>query len=95
MSSAQFVKGTRAGAPHDAAVQHCPEYLGSYHPEFELEEGAPSVLQFVDVRLKAAPCVAYVVDVPPEVYELIYLILHLTGYPCADYGGGFGHPLRA
>ena len=78
----------------------------AYHPDFELEEGAPSVLQFVDVRLKAAPYVAYslidldgqvgvVVDAPPEVYKLTCLIVYLTGYPYADYGGGLGHPLRA
>ena len=77
MSLTKFGIGTRAGVSRDTAVQHCLEYLSSCHPEFELEGGAPSVLLFVNGRLKAAPHVTYalvdldgevgvVVDVPPR-----------------------------
>ena len=34
---AQRVAVARARASRDAAVQHCLEYLGSEHPDFELE----------------------------------------------------------
>ena len=75
----------RARAPRDAAVQHCLEYLGSEHPDFELDGGARLVVQFEGVLPEAAPCVAYapidldeqvsiVVDVAPEVYELVRLV---------------------
>ena len=37
MGSARLVVVARARAPHDAAVQHCLEYRGSWHPGFELE----------------------------------------------------------
>ena len=37
VGSAQRVVVARARAPHDAAVQHCLEYLRSEHPYFELE----------------------------------------------------------
>ena len=47
VSSAQRVVVTRARAPRDAAVQHCLEYLGSEHPDFELEGSARSVVQFM------------------------------------------------
>ena len=46
VGSAQRVVVARARAPRDAAVQHCLEYLGSYHPDFELEGSARSVVQF-------------------------------------------------
>ena len=36
VGSAQRVVVARARAPRDAAVQHCLEYLGSEHPDFEL-----------------------------------------------------------
>ena len=82
MSSAQRVVVARAQAPRDAAVQHCLEYLGSSHPDFELEGSTRSVVQFEGVLPEAAPCVAYapvdldgevgiVVDVPLEVYKLV------------------------
>ena len=78
VGSAQRVVVVRARAPRDAAVQHCLEYLGSYHPDFELEGSARSVVQFEGVLPEAAACVAYtpvdldglvgiVVDVPPDV----------------------------
>ena len=78
VGSAQRVLVARARAPRYAAVQHYLEYLGSYHPDFELEGSARSVVQFEDVLPEAAPCVAYapidldgqvgiVVDVSPEV----------------------------
>ena len=67
----------RGRAPRDSAVQHCLEYLGSEHPDFELEGGARSVVQSEGVLQEAVQCVAYapidldgqvgiVVDVPPE-----------------------------
>ena len=59
VGSAQRVEMVRARAPHDAAVQHCHEYLGSEHPDFEFEESARSVVQFEGLRPEAAPCVAY------------------------------------
>ena len=44
--SAQCVVEARAWAPRGAAVQHCYlEYLGSKHPEFELEGNAWSAVQ--------------------------------------------------
>ena len=59
VGSAQRVVVARARAPRDAVVQHCPEYLGSEHQEFELEESARSVVQFEGVLPEASPCVAY------------------------------------
>ena len=55
---------------------------------------------------EAAPCVAYapvdldgqvgiVVDVPPEVYNLVRMVVHLARCLYAEYGGGLRHPLRA
>ena len=87
--SAQRVVVARARAPHDAAVQYCLEYLGSSHPDIELEGSARSVVQFEGVLPKAVPCVAYapvdldeqvgsVVDVSPEVYKLVRLVVHLA-----------------
>ena len=63
--------------------------LGSQHPDFELEGSARSIVQFEGVLPKAAPCVAYatvdldgqvgiVVDVSPEVYKLVRLVVHLA-----------------
>ena len=85
MGSAQRVVVARARAPRHAAVQHCLEYLGSEHPDFELEGSARSVVQFEGVLPDTEPCVAYapvdldgqvsiVVDVLPEVYKLICLV---------------------
>ena len=37
VNSAQRVVVVRARTPRDAAVQHCLEYLGSKHPDLELE----------------------------------------------------------
>ena len=42
VGSAQRVVVARARAPRDTAVQHCLEYHGSWHPDFELEESAQS-----------------------------------------------------
>ena len=44
VGSAQRVVVARARAPRDAAVQHCLEYLGSKHPDFELEGSARSIV---------------------------------------------------
>ena len=59
VGSAQRVVVARARAPRDAAVQHCLEYLGSEHPDFELEGSTRSVVQFEGVLPEAAPCAAF------------------------------------
>ena len=94
VGSAQRVVVARARAPCDAAVQHCVEYLGSLHPDFELEGSARSVVQFEDVLPEAAPCVAYapvdldeqvdiVVEVPSEV-QYTNSIVWLYPWPAAS-----------
>ena len=106
VGSAQRVVVARARAPRGAAVQHCLEYLGSEHPDFELEGSARSVVQFESVLPEAAPYVAYepvdldeqvgiVVDVSPEVYKLVRLVVHMACCLYAECGGGFRHPLCA
>ena len=81
VGSAQRVVVARAWAPRDAVVKHCLKYLGSYHPNLELEESAGSAVQFEGALPEAAPCIAYapvdldgqvgiVVDVSPEAYRL-------------------------
>ena len=103
---AQRVVVARARGPRDAAVHHCLEYLGCYHPDFELEGSARSVVQFEGILPEAAPCVAYArvnlngqvtvgISVPPEVYKLARLVLHLACCLYAEYGGGLRHPLYA
>ena len=52
LGSTQRVVVVCARAPRDAAVQHCIEYLGSWHPDFELEESARSVVQFEGVLFR-------------------------------------------
>ena len=80
--------------------------LATEHPDFELEGSARSNVQFKGELPEATPCVAYapvdldgqvgiVVDVPPEVYKLVRLIVHLAHCLYAEYGGGLRHPLRA
>ena len=75
------------------------------HPDFELEGSARSVVQFEGILPKAAPCVAYapveldgqigvVVDVPPEVHELVRVVVHLASCLYVEYGSGFRYPLR-
>ena len=59
VGSAQRVVVARARAPRDAAVQHCLEYFGSEHPDFELERSAWSVIKVEGLLPEAAPCVAY------------------------------------
>ena len=106
VGSAQCVVVARARAPSDAAVQHCFEYLDSEHPDFDLKGSARSVVQLEGVLSKAASYVTHalvdldgqvgiVVDVPPEVYKLVRLVVHLARYLYAEYGGGLRHPLRA
>ena len=100
VGSAQRVAVARARAPRDAAVQHCLGYLGSKHSDFELEGSARSVVQFEGILPEAAPCVVYapidldgqvsiVVDVPPEMYEPVRLVVHLARsclYPLTTLG---------
>ena len=91
VGSAQRVVVARARAPRDEAFQHCLEYLDSEHPDFELEGNARSVVQFEGLLPEASPCAAYAsidhldgqvsiigVDVPPEVYELVRLVVRLA-----------------
>ena len=97
VGSAQRVVVARAWDPRDAAVRHCLEYLGSWHPDFEFEGSARSIILFEGVLPEAAPCVAYtpvdldgqvgiVVDIPPEVYKLFCLVIHLASCLYAEYG---------
>ena len=106
VDSAQRVVVARARAPRNAAVEHCLEYISSEHLEFELEGSNRSVVQFGGVLPEAAPCVTYapidldgqvgiVVDVPPEVYKLVRLVVHLVSCLYAEHGGGLRDPLRA
>ena len=68
VGSTQRVVVARARALRDAVVQHCLEYLGSEHPNFELEGSARSVVQFEGILPAAAPCVAYApVDLDEQV----------------------------
>ena len=73
------------------------------HPDLELEGGARSVVQFEGILPEAAPGVAYapvdldghigvVVDVPPEVYEIVNLLVYLAGSLDAECGGGIRYP---
>ena len=68
-------------------LSRVPRFLAS---DFELERSARSVVQFEGELPEAASCVAYapvdldgqfgiiVVDVPPEVYELIRLVVDMA-----------------
>ena len=106
VDSAQRVEVARSRAPHDAAVQHCLEYLGSEHLDIELEGSARLVVHIQGVLPEAAPCVAYAsidlngqvgirVDVPSEVYKLVRLVAHLAHGLYSECGDGLRHPLRA
>ena len=106
VGSARHVVVARVRAPRDAAVQYCLAYVGSAHQEFELERSVRSVVQLEDIRSEVASCVAYVpidldglasfvVDIPPEVYELVRLVVHLARCLYAEYCDGLRHPLRA
>ena len=93
VGSAQGIVVARARVLRDAAVQQCLEYLSSYHPDFELEGGTQSVVQFEGVLPEAAPCVVYVppvdldgqvgivVDVSPR---YINLFIWLYTWPAAS-----------
>ena len=59
VGSAQRFAVARARTPRDAAAQHCLEYLGSEHLDFELEGTARSVVQCECVLPGAASCDAY------------------------------------
>ena len=58
VDSVRRVVVARTQAPRDVAVQHCLEYLGSEHPDFDLERSARLVVQFEGVLPEATPCVA-------------------------------------
>ena len=99
VGSAQRVVVTRARAPRDTTVQHCLEYFGFQHPDLELEGG---------IRPETTPRVAYapidldgqvgvVVDVPPEVYEIVRLLSGSTGrlvmgWPAKNHPKAEGQP---
>ena len=53
----------RARAPRDAAVQHCLEDLDSWHPDFELEGSARSVVQFEGIIPENAPFEGFIPDI--------------------------------
>ena len=75
VGSAQRIVMARARAPRDTAVQHCLEYLGCSHPEFELEGSARSFVQFKGVLPEATPCVAYaLVDLDEQVGIVVDVI---------------------
>ena len=85
------------------ANQLCLEYFGFQHPDLELEGGARSVVQFEGILPEAAPGVVYapvgldgqasvVVDVAPEVYEIVDLFVYPAGNLDAEYGDGIQHP---
>ena len=107
VGSAQRFVVARAWAPRYAAVQSCLEYLSPWHAYFKLERSALSVVQFEGILPEAAPCVTYapldlygqvgiVVDVPPEVYKLVCLVVRLASCLLAEYDdGGLQHPVRA
>ena len=89
MGSVQRVAVAHARTRRDAAVKYCLEYLGSEHPGFELEGSARSIVQFESILPEAAPCAVYapidlegrinvVIDVPPEVYKLVRLVVRLV-----------------
>ena len=103
VGSAQRVVMARARAPRDAAVQQCLKYLGSSHPDFELEGSARSVVQFEGVLPEAASCdacapvdldgqVGIMVDVTLEVYKFVCLVVHLARCLYVEYGGGLRLP---
>ena len=104
VGSVQRVVVARVRASRDAAVQHCLEYLGSLQ-DVELEGRAQSVVQFEGVLLEAVPCVAYasvdldgqvgiVVDVSPELYKLVRLVVHLARCLYAECSGGILHDIK-
>ena len=93
MGSAQRVVVARARAPRDTAVQHCFEYFGFQHPGLELEGGARSVVPgdaYAPVDFDGH--VGVVVDVFPELYEIVRLFVYLADSLDAECGGGIRHP---
>ena len=47
------------------------------------------------MRCVRAGQISNVVDVSPEVYKLVRLVVHLVRCFYAEYGGGLRHPLSA
>ena len=73
---------------------------------FKLEGPARSFVQSESVLPKAASCVkcvpvdldvqiGVIVDVSPEVHELVRMVVRLASGLYAAYDGGCRHPLRA
>ena len=52
VGSSQHVVSARARDPREAVVQYYLEYLGSWHPDIELEGGARSVVRFEGILRK-------------------------------------------
>ena len=69
----QRIVVARARTPRDAAVQHCLDYLDSEHGRSS--EAVPYVA-YAPIDLDGQ--VRIVVDIPPEVYELVRLVVHLA-----------------
>ena len=93
VGSTQRVVVARARARRDATVQNCLDYLGSKHPDFELEGSVRSVVLFEGVLTEAAPCVAYApvdlygqvgiaIDILPEIYKLSFVWLYTWPATC-------------
>ena len=86
MGSAQRVVVAPAWAPRDVVIQHHLEFLSSWHPDFELEGSAVGrsyssrayfrklhhVLRNAPVHLGGQ---LGIVDVPPELCELVHLVV--------------------
>ena len=76
--------------------------------KFELVGSARSIIQFEGVLPEAAPCVAYtpvdldrqvrtVVDVAPELYELVRFVVHQINSLYVEHGNRLcqsSHPVR-
>ena len=101
MGSAQRVLVAPAWAPRDVVVQHHLKFLSSWHPDLELEGSAVgrsyssrAYFRKLHHALRNAPVHLggqldiIVVDVPPELCELVHLVVHLVGSLYAEYGGG-------
>ena len=106
VGSAQRVIVARARASRDTAVQHCSSTsalsIRILSSRGALDRSYSSRVYFRKLHL----CVAYapvdldgqvgiLVDVSPEVYKLVRLVVHLTHCLYAECGGGLRHPLRA
>ena len=85
VGSAQCVVVARARTRLDVAVEHCFGYLGSEHPDFELEGSARSVVLFEGTLPEALPCVAYApVDLDEQV-GIVVGVSRTRSFGCTPY----------